>query len=100
MAVTVQWSDQAKKTYASNIEYLEKEWTNKEIKKFILRTEYVMLNIEGNPKLYSCSNKNKKIRKAIINKRITLHYHYYPIKKIVVLLSFWNNYQDSKKLKY
>ena len=38
MAVAIQWSDQAKKTYASNIEYLEKEWTNKEIKKFILRT--------------------------------------------------------------
>ncbi len=100
MAVTVFWSDQAKKTYADNIEYLKDAWTEKELKKFILRSEYVVLNIEGNPKLYSFSGKNKKIRRAIVNKQITLYYRFYPIKKMVVLLSFWNNHQDSKKLKF
>ena len=100
MAVTVFWSDQAKKTYADNVEYLKHEWTEKELKKFILRSEYVVLNIEDNPKLYSFSGKSKKIRKALVNKHITLYYRYYPIKKMVILLSFWNNYQDSKKLKF
>ena len=100
MAVTVFWSDQAKKTYADNIEYLQNAWTEKELKKFILRTEYVVLNIEDNPKLYSLSNKNKKVRRVIINKRITLYYRYHPTQKMVLLLSFWNTNQDSKKSKY
>ena len=100
MAVTVFWSDQAKKTYADNIEYLKDAWTEKELKKFILRSEYVVLNIEGNPELYSFSGKSKKIRRVVVNKQITLYYRFYPIKKMVVLLSFWNNYQDSKKLKF
>jgi len=100
MAVTVYWSDQAKKTYASNIDYLKDVWTEKELKKFILRSEYVVLNIEDNPKFYSTSNKSKNIRKAVVNKQITLYYRYYPVKKMVVLLSFWNTYQDGKKLKF
>ncbi len=100
MAVTVYWSDEAKKTYAANIAYLQNDWTANEVKKFILRSEYVVMNIEDNPKLYSVSNKNKKIRKATVNKQITLFYQYYPLKKMVVLLSFWNNYQDNKRLKY
>ncbi len=100
MAVEVFWSDQAKKTYAANVEYLKDAWTEKELKKFILRSEYVILNIEDNPRLYSFSGKSKKIRKAVVNKQITLYYQYYPVKKMVVLLSFWNNYLDPGKKKF
>ncbi len=100
MAVAVFWSDQAKRTFANNVQYLQAEWSEKELSKFILRSEYVLLNIEQSPDLYSKSNKSKNIRKVVINKQITLYYRYYPAKKMVVLLSFWNNCQDSKKLKY
>ena len=100
MAVVISWSDQAKKTYAGNIEYLIDAWSEKEVKKFVLRSQYVVLNIEGNPKLYSVSNKRKNIRKAVVNKQITLYYRYFPTKKMVVLLSFWNTLQDGKKLKF
>ena len=97
MAVKVFWSDQAKKTFANNVQYLKDAWSEKELSKFILRSEYVILNIEQTPDIYSKSNKSKNIRKVVINKQITLYYRYYPVKKMVVLLSFWNNYQDSKK---
>jgi hypothetical protein len=100
MAVSVLWSDQAKQTYANNIEYLMDAWTEKDLKKFILRTEYVVLNIEANPKLYAFSKKGKSVRRAVINKQITLFYRYYPRIDEIVLLSFWNNYQDNKKLKF
>ena len=59
MAVTIFWSDEAKKTYSQNIEYLKTEWSVNELKKFILRTEYVVLNIETNPMLYSLSIKKR-----------------------------------------
>jgi len=100
MAVTIFWSDEAKKTYSQNIEYLKTEWSVNELKKFILRTEYVVLNIETNPMLYSLSIKKKNIRRVVLNKQITLFYRHYPVKKMVVLLSFWNNYQDTNQLKY
>lgn len=100
MVINIFWSDEAKKTYEQNLEYLKNEWSEKELRKFILRSEYVVLNIEANPRLYSFSNKKKNIRRVMLNKQITLFYRYYPVKKIAVLLSFWNNYQDSNGLKY
>ncbi len=100
MAVVVLWSDEAKETFADNIQYLKDAWTEKEIKKFILRSEYVLLNIEQNPTLYASSKKSRNTRKASINRHISLYYRYYPTKKIVILMSFWNNYMDDKKLKY
>ena len=100
MAVAVLWSDEAKRTFAANIEYLQTEWSEKEIRKFILRSEYVVSSLEEYPELYSISNKHKKIRKATINKRISLFYSYRPSKKMVMLLSFWNTYQDDKKRKF
>ena len=100
MDVTVYWSEQAKKTFAENIDYLKDAWSDAEVKKFLHRSEYVLLNVEGNPVLYSFSKKNKKVRKAVVNKHITLYYRYFPKKKLVALLTFWNTHQDSRKLKY
>ena len=39
MAIVVLWSDQAKKTFADNVAYLRESWTEKELAKFIHRTE-------------------------------------------------------------
>ncbi len=100
MATVVVWSDQAERTYDANIEYLKDAWTDNEIKKFVLRVEYVILNLLDNPKLYPVSEKNKTVRRVVINKHITLYYRYKVSKKIVELASFWNVHQDSKKLKF
>lgn len=98
MAVVVYWSHHATETFNDNVLYLKQSWTDREIKKFILRTEIVILNIEQNPTLYTYSAKSKRIRKATINKHMTLFYRYNAAKKSVVLLSFWNNYRDQNKL--
>jgi plasmid stabilization system protein ParE len=94
MAVTILWSDEAKETFAKNVAYLQTAWTEKEVKKFLHRTAYVFLNIEDNPECYPISKKSKNIRRVILNKRVTMYYRYFPSKKMVVLLTFWNNYMD------
>lgn len=99
MAVIIKWSDEATKTFDNNIGYLEKEWTDKEIANFVKQTDLKLLNIEYNPKIYKRSEKKSSIRKANINKNITLFYNYSPRKKEVTLLTFWHNRQDPKKIK-
>lgn len=100
MAIVIKWSDEAKKTFDDNIQYLIREWTDNEIANFIKATDLKILNIELNPKIYRRSEKNPSIRKAGINKNVTLFYKHFPSKKEVVLLTFWNNRQNPKKLKY
>ena len=100
MAIVIKWANEAKQTFDKNITYLVEEWTEKEIKNFVKQTNYIISRISAHPEMYSASRKNPKIRKAAINKYITLYYRYYTTKKEVMLLTFWHNKQDPKKLKY
>jgi plasmid stabilization system protein ParE len=100
MAILIKWSDEAIKTFDKNIDYLMQEWSEAEIKSFIGQTNTKLKSIEMNPKLYRRSEKHPDIRRVFINKNITLFYLYQPLKKEVILLSFWNNRQNPKKIKY
>lgn len=100
MAILIKWSDEAIKTFDNNINYLMKEWSENEIRNFIKQTNEKIKSIESNPKLYRRSEKNPHIRRVGINKNVTLFYQYLPTKKEVTFLTFWNNRQDPKKLKY
>lgn len=60
----------------------------------------ILLRIEKYPEMYTPSAKNPRVRKVAINKYIVLYYRYYSSKKEIVLLTFWHNKQDPKKLKY
>ncbi|HWK05694.1 MAG TPA: hypothetical protein VNS58_18770 [Puia sp.] len=100
MAIEVNWSDEAKTTFDKNVYYLQTVWTEKEVAKFIQQTEYAINRIQQQPESYQQGNRNKKIRKARLNKYIVLFYRYYKTKGEVSLLTFWNVKQDPKKLKY
>ena len=100
MVIIIKWSDEAKKTFDDNIQYLAEEWGEREVRNFINTTNSKIQNIELNPKLYQLSYKNPSIRRCGINKSITLFYKYFPVKKEVILLTFWNNRKNPKKLKY
>jgi len=100
MVIVIKWANEAKQTFDKNINYLLEEWTEKEIKNFVKQTNYIVSRIAVQPGMYPASRKNPKIRKAAINKHIVLYYRYYATKKEVILLTFWHNKQDPKKLKY
>ena len=57
MNYTVKWLPEAELTYALVLEYLEENWTSKEIEKFIDRTDEVINFISQNPEQYLYSRK-------------------------------------------
>ena len=99
MAFEVIWSRESYKTYLSNIQYLQIHWSAREIDRFIRQTDYVISRIQEYPQSFSPSPKSKSIRRARINKYITLYYRLQIQKKKVILLSFWNTRQDTEKLR-
>lgn len=100
MAVVVKWSDEAMETFEKNIQFLILHWTEKEIVNFVKATVEKIKIIEMNPRIYKRSEKHPTIRKCSINRRISLYFKYFPNKKEVILLTFWNNRQNPQKLKY
>ena len=91
------WTENALSELAKTFEYLETNWTKKEIQKLAFTIEKTLFYISINPRLFPCSTKNKEIRKAVVLKHSTL---YYRVKKQQIeVLSFFSNRQNPKKLK-
>lgn len=85
----------AKNSYFQILEYLEINWSKRELSSFIERTQNVIEYICDRPLLYSYS-KQSNIHKCIVTKQITL---FYKIKETEIqLLVFWDNRQSPQKL--
>jgi hypothetical protein len=100
MEIEIVWSEESIKTYDQNIDFLFKQWSAREVDRFLTQTDFVLSRIQTHPESSSPSKRNKKIRMARFNKYITLYYRYNKRRKQIELLSFWNTKQDPSKLKY
>ena len=100
MAIEVDWSAEAEETFAKNVHYLQTVWTEKEVAKFVQQTEKVINRLQQQPESYPPGKKNKKYRRARLNKYIVLFYRYHKTKEEITLLTFWNTKQDPNQLKY
>ena len=95
MAYKIIWSPEAEKTFDEVIEYLQNNWTKKEIKNFIKKTEEIILILHNNPYLFRGSEK-VSIYEALIGKQNLLIYQINESKKKVELLNFWDTRQNPK----
>jgi plasmid stabilization system protein ParE len=92
------WNDLAVSDYHQNIDYLLKEWTEKEAIKFIDEVDSVIFMLkQGNVEFKESGYKS--IRECVVRKQITLYYKHIDKDKIEIL-RFWNNYKDEKKLEF
>jgi plasmid stabilization system protein ParE len=89
------WSPIAKITYFQILEYLDENWTKKELRAFVLRTQEAIAHICANPLLYPYSEESNTHR-CVIVKQVSLFYRNQP--SSIELLLFWDNRQDLLKL--
>lgn len=95
MPFSIIWSPTARITYFNILEYLEVNWTKKEVRAFASRTEVILDLIQQNPLLFPYS-KESDIHRCALVKQVSL---YYRVKSgEVELLVFWGNRQDPAKL--
>jgi plasmid stabilization system protein ParE len=99
MACKVNWTTRAWLTFETNLGYLQKEWTAKEISNFITSIDKKISIISRQPEIGKSRNKkHPHIRFTVIHKRVALIYKYKPQKNEIDLLVFWNTYRNPGKL--
>ncbi len=97
MALPIKWSKEAKTTYEGVLSYLKENWSDKEVKKFVKKTESILLVIAHQPYMFK-SSEHKRIRKALVGKQNSL---FYLIRESeIYLIAFWDNRMDPKKNRY
>ena len=92
------WSAKAKITFFSVIDYLNENWTKKEMIQFNQRTHINLNAIGKNPGIFPASSKNKEIRKAIVDKNNSFFYKIDSYHQRIYLLTFFDSRQDPEKL--
>ena len=93
------WSAKARITFFKVLDYLEKNWSQREIIQFYNRTEIVIKTIKLNPGIFPISQKYKQTRKALIDKNNSFFYQVDNENNKIYLLTFFDNRQNPKNLK-
>ena len=99
MVCRIIWLPRAIQTYISNIQYLQLNWTEKEIERFKMLVERKIENISHHPNLGSARNISKqKIRFTLVHKRVALIYKYIPARNEIELMVCWNTSKNPRKI--
>ena len=95
--IEIVWSEKAKRTFYSVLDYLNENWTRKEVVQFNQRTQMIISAIRKNPEIFPASSKNQEMRKALIDKNNLLFYKVDTYHRKIYLLTFFDCRQDPKK---
>lgn len=98
MTYTIIWTPKSQETFRANIEYLSKEWEPAVLNDFLDRVREIILKIQSTPLLFPLYKKNKSARRCVVTEQITLYYRIVD-ESTIDLITFWNVYQNPKKLK-
>ena len=91
------WTDFALSELENTIEYLEENWTERELRNLAIEIEETLSLLSHNPNLFQASDIKKDIRRVVVAKHNTL---YYRVKNNTIeILSFFSNRQSPKKRK-
>ena len=91
----IQWTDHALKELALTFEYLEINFTEKELRKLSFVIQKTLKLISINPRLFPLS-KSQSVRRVIILKFNTMLYR--SENDTIEILSFFSNRQDPLKM--
>ena len=93
----IKWTDNALRELKNTFNYLEKNWTSKELTKLSLDIERTISLISNNPKIFPISD-SINVRKVVIKKLNTMYYRE-KNDDLVEILSFFSNRQKPDKRK-
>ena len=91
----VVWTQKAEQDYYDQIDTLLERWNETVAESFVDRVFETIDHIVAHPQMYALTD-YRSIRKAVLNKHISLFYRVEEQK--IVLLRFWPNQRDPKKL--
>lgn len=97
MAKEIIWSPQSEVTFYKVIEYLQDNWSDKEVDNFLAATEKVINYIAEHPLMFRKTNK-KNIHEALVTPQNLLIYKIYG--DCIVLITFYDTRQSPRKKKF
>lgn len=91
----IKWTAHALAELADTIQFLEDNWTERELNQFANAVDNTVEIMSRHPEIYPFSGTKKNIRKAVIDKNNTIYYRI--VGDSIQILSVFGTKQDPKK---
>jgi plasmid stabilization system protein ParE len=98
MAYVIEWTLHAQEELNATFDYLENNWTSREIKNFSKLLENRLLIIRNFPFIYPTNKQKKSVRRCVISKQSSIYYQINTDTKRIIILSFFDNRKNQSKL--
>ena len=95
---SIKWTAHAFEELKHTFEYLEENWTEKELNRLAIAIEKSLNLISKNPNLFQFTDK-KNVRRAVVLKLNTLYFLVKEKENTVEILSFFNNRRAPEEAK-
>jgi len=90
------WTDHALMELRETFNYLEKNWSETEIKKLSRKIDKTLELISSNPELFSKTEIKENVRRVVITKHNSLYYRI--TEETIEVLSFFSNRKNPNKI--
>lgn len=90
------WSEEALKNLKEIIDYLEENWSQKEIRKFASLLDKQIHLIQNNPQLFPESEILQNLRKSVLSKQVSIYYEV--VENEIHIVTLFDNRQDPSNL--
>jgi len=98
MSRAVVWSPAAENDFEDILDYLQNNWSDKAINKFIDKVDDYIQLIRKDAKLFPIIHTELQIRKCVVTKQNTLYYR--ETHSTIEIVRLFDTRQDPKKLKF
>ena len=92
----VRWSSRAIRDLEKIIQYLETNWSEKEVKNFNVKLDKAIILISTRPKLFRLTNFRKNLRRCVLSQQTTIYFQEVE-KKIYIVTLFDNRSNPAKR---
>lgn len=90
MEIEIVWTIRAERGLNKTLDYLEKEWSTKEILRLEKNITAFIERIKLQPNIYPKTKKFKQLHKGMVDENNYIVYHIYPHKKQITIVNFRN----------
>jgi plasmid stabilization system protein ParE len=92
----IEWTIHAKNELDALYDYLENNWSDREIIRFSRLLDKKLSIINNLPLIYPAYEDNKYVRRCVVSRQVSLYYQI--ITNRIIILSLFDNRQSSNKL--
>jgi plasmid stabilization system protein ParE len=91
------WSDEALKNLKALVNYLENNWTEKELNQFVVLLDKRLDLIQQNLHLFPPLNPTSSLRRSVLSKQTSIYYRI--VNNELQIITLFDNRQNPEKLK-